>query len=177
VASWYGPGFHGHLTSNGERYDMHRLTAAHRTLPLGSIALVRSLSNGRTVTVRINDRGPFAKGRIIDLSYAAAQALGMIGEGTDRVELRVTGYQGRPGAIGVLTVQVASFEEQTNAWALAARLKADFSDVRIVPVLLPAGQRFRVQVGRFATEPQAQAVANELERRLGLETLVLRDDS
>src|SRR5438874_8216438 len=82
VASWYGPGFHGNRTANGERYDMHRLTAAHRTLPLGSVAQVRSLSNGRTVTVRINDRGPFARGRIIDLSLAAAEGLGMIGQGT-----------------------------------------------------------------------------------------------
>jgi rare lipoprotein A len=176
VASWYGPGFHGQLTSNGERYDMHLLTAAHRTLPLGSIAQVRSLTNDRTVTVRINDRGPFVKGRIIDLSLAAAQALGMIGEGTDQVELRVISYQGRPGAVGFLTVQVGSFAEQANAQALAARLKADFDDVRILTVALPAGKRYRVQVGRFATEPQAQAVADQIDKRLRLDSLVLRDD-
>ncbi|OLC01468.1 MAG: hypothetical protein AUH35_00275 [Nitrospirae bacterium 13_1_40CM_62_7] len=121
VASWYGPGFHGNRTANGEQYDMHRLTAAHRTLPLGSVAQVRSLSNGRTVTVRINDRGPFARGRIIDLSLAAAEGLGMIGQGTDRGEMRVIGYQGRPGAFGSLRVQVASFAERLNAQALAGR--------------------------------------------------------
>src|SRR5262245_16837444 len=70
VASWYGPGFHGDKTANGERYDMHKLTAAHRTLPLGAVATVRSLTTGRQVTVRINDRGPFARGRILDLSLA-----------------------------------------------------------------------------------------------------------
>ena len=73
-ASWYGPGFHGNRTANGEVYDMHKLTAAHRTLPLGSVAVVRSLTTGRQVTVRINDRGPFARGRILDLSLASAQA-------------------------------------------------------------------------------------------------------
>src|SRR5512138_795071 len=84
TASWYGPGFHGNRTANGERYDMHKLTAAHRTLPLGSIAVVRSVSTGRKVTVRINDRGPFAKGRVLDLSLAGAEAIGMIGNGTDQ---------------------------------------------------------------------------------------------
>lgn len=95
IASWYGPGFHGNKTANGERYDVHQLTAAHRTLPLGSIAVVRSMSSGREVTVRINDRGPFAKGRVLDLSLAGAQALGMTGAGTDQIELRVVGYQRR----------------------------------------------------------------------------------
>ena len=83
-ASWYGPGFHGNRTANGEVYDMHKLTAAHRTLPLGSVAVVRSLSTGRQVTVRINDRGP-GYGRSIDLSEAAARALGMRHKGLARV--------------------------------------------------------------------------------------------
>lgn len=177
VASWYGPGFHGQKTSNGERYDMHRFTAAHRTLPLGSIVQVRSLTNGRTVTVRINDRGPFAKGRILDLSYAAAQSLGMIGEGTDQVELKVTAYQGHPGALGVLTVQVASFAEQANAQALAGRLKERYEHVRIMAVELPVGRRYRVQVGQFTSEQQAEAVAKRLDSQYHLESLVMRDDS
>jgi len=103
VASWYGPGFHGNKTANGERYDMHKLTAAHRTLPLGSIAVVRSVSTGRRVTVRINDRGPFAKGRVLDLSLAGAEAIGMTGNGTDQIELQVVGYQARPEGMGVLS--------------------------------------------------------------------------
>lgn len=87
VASWYGGEFHGRSTANGERYDMHRLTAAHKTLPFGTVVEVRNLDNGRSVRVRINDRGPFVRGRIIDLSYAAAREIEMIGPGTARVEL------------------------------------------------------------------------------------------
>jgi rare lipoprotein A len=177
VASWYGPGFHGNRTANGERYDMHRLTAAHRTLPLGSVAQVRSLSNGRTVTVRINDRGPFARGRIIDLSLAAAEGLGMIGQGTDRVEMRVIGYQGRPGGFGALRVQVASFAERINAQALAGKLREEYPDIRIEVVELSDGRRYRVHVGRFASERQAQAVADRIESQLQVEPLVVRDDT
>lgn len=87
TASWYGPGFHGHRTSNGERYDQHDLTAAHRSLPFGSNIRVTNMDNGKAVVVRINDRGPFVRGRIIDLSKAAAQRIDMLGTGTARVEL------------------------------------------------------------------------------------------
>lgn len=177
VASWYGPGFHGRKTANGETYDMHQLTAAHRTLPLGSVVQVRSLTNGRTVTVRVNDRGPFARNRILDLSQAGAQALDMVGRGTDQVEIRVVAYQGRPGAMGYLRVQVASFAEQVNAQALANRLRGAYSDVRIETVELPGGRRYRVQVGRFTSEEQAEAVANRLEAQFQVEPLVIRDDT
>lgn len=177
VASWYGPGFHGNRTANGERFDMHRLTAAHRTLPLGAMVRVRSLSTGRTVTVRINDRGPFSKGRIIDLSRAAAQRLGITGPGTDHVELRVVGYEGRAGALGYLRVQVASFAERTNAQALADRLRGSYPEVRIQTVDLEDGRRYRVLVGQFVSEPQAQTVAERIGSQFDLEPLVLRDDT
>ncbi|MGH8831835.1 MAG: septal ring lytic transglycosylase RlpA family protein [Polaromonas sp.] len=88
-ASWYGPRFHGRRTANGERYDMHALTAAHKTLPFGTLVRVRSLVTGREVDVRINDRGPFGPGRVIDLSRAAAEALGMLGLGVKEVLLLV----------------------------------------------------------------------------------------
>lgn len=88
-ASWYGPGFHGRRTASGERYDMHALTAAHRTLPFGTLVRVHSLVNGREVEVRITDRGPYSHGRIIDLSRAAAQALDMLGLGFKEVVLMV----------------------------------------------------------------------------------------
>jgi rare lipoprotein A len=87
VASWYGLPFHGRRTANGERFDMNALTAAHKTLPFGTLVKVRSLVNGREVVVRINDRGPFTPGRIIDLSHAAAKAIGLLGIGTKRVSL------------------------------------------------------------------------------------------
>lgn len=89
AASWYGPGFHGRLTASGERYDMHALTAAHRTLPFGTMVRVHSLVNGRDVDLRITDRGPFSRNRIIDVSRAAAAELGMLGLGFKEVVLLV----------------------------------------------------------------------------------------
>ncbi|TFZ07242.1 septal ring lytic transglycosylase RlpA family protein [Ramlibacter henchirensis] len=89
IASWYGLPFHGRRTASGERFDMTAMTAAHPTLPFGTHVKVRSLENGREVTVRINDRGPFTKGRIIDLSHAAARAIGLLSRGTKAVSLSV----------------------------------------------------------------------------------------
>ncbi len=89
IASWYGPGFHGRRTASGEIYNMYAYTAAHRTLPLGTYVRVINLENGKSVVVRINDRGPFKKGRIIDLSYAAAKKIGMLEKGTARVRLEI----------------------------------------------------------------------------------------
>jgi len=90
-ASWYGKAHQGELTASGERFDMHALTAAHRTLPFGTIVRVTHLKTGKSVNVRINDRGPFRSGRIIDLSYEAARRLGIVARGTARVELTVIG--------------------------------------------------------------------------------------
>lgn len=177
MASWYGPGFHGNKTANGERYDMHKLTAAHRTLPLGSIALIRSASTGREVTVRINDRGPFAKGRVLDLSYAGAQRLGMLGHGTDQIELRVIGFQGRTSEMGFLRVQIGSFAEQRNAALLLERAQLVYPGGRIQVVDLPHGKRYRVQVGEFRTENQATSAAARLETDLAVESFVFRDDN
>ncbi|TKB66763.1 MAG: septal ring lytic transglycosylase RlpA family protein [Nitrospira sp.] len=177
MASWYGPGFHGNKTANGERYDMYKLTAAHRTLPLGSVALVHSLTSGRQVTVRINDRGPFARGRVLDLSLAGAQALGMVDNGTDQVELRVVDYNSRPEGMGVLRVQVGAFADLQNARALLAQVQRDFADGRIIQIDLQEGRRYRVQIGRFITEPEAQMAASRLDRTLNLQSLVVRDDS
>jgi len=177
MASWYGPGFHGNKTANGERYDMYKLTAAHRTLPLGSVAVVHSLTSGRQVTVRINDRGPFARGRVLDLSLAGAQALGMVSNGTDQVELRVVDYNSRPEGMGVLRVQVGAFADLQNARALFAQVQRDYADGRIIQIDLPEGRRYRVQIGRFLTEPEAQMAAGRLDRTLNLQSFVVRDDS
>ncbi len=176
MASWYGPGFHGNKTANGERYDMYKLTAAHRTLPLGAVAVVYSLTSGRHVTVRINDRGPFARGRILDLSLAGAQALGMVGNGTDQVELRVVSYNARPEGMGVLRVQVGAFTDLQNARSLFAQVQRDFPDGRISQVDLPEGRRYRVQIGRFMTEPEAQTAVTRLDRTFSLQSFVVRDD-
>ncbi len=176
-ASWYGPGFHGNKTANGERYDMHKLTAAHRTLPLGSVAVVRSLTSGRHVTVRINDRGPFARGRILDLSLAGAQVLQMVGNGTDRIELRVVGYVPRPEGMGMLRVQVGAFSDPQNAQRLFERVRAEYGGGRIVQADLVEGRLYRVQIGQFATEGEAQRAASRLENRYQLQPFVIRDDN
>ena len=176
VASWYGPGFHGNKTANGERYDMHKLTAAHRTLPLGSVATVRSLTSGRHITVRINDRGPFAKGRILDLSLAGAQALGMTGNGTDHIELKVVGYAGRPEGMGVLRIQVGAFAELHNAKMLLEQIKADYPGGRITQADLSEGRRYRVQIGQFSSEAEAQSAAARLDRKYSVQSFAVRDD-
>ncbi len=127
VASWYGPSFHGRLTSCGERYNQNELTAAHTILPFQTQVEVTNLHNGRTVVVRINDRGPFVKGRVIDLSRAAASRINMIGPGTARVRLRVlrgsselaTAEQARSGT-GTFYVQVGAFRNRGNVDAANA---------------------------------------------------------
>lgn len=98
TASWYGANHQGKRTASGEKFNMNALTAAHRTLPMGSMVKVKSLTTGKAVTVRINDRGPFAKGRIIDVSKAAAQKLGFIGRGTDKVEITVVSSPRKPAS-------------------------------------------------------------------------------
>jgi rare lipoprotein A len=121
VASWYGPKFHGRRTANGEIYDMHKLTAAHKTLPFGTRVLVTNLDNGATVVVRINDRGPFVKGRIIDLSKAAAERIDMIGTGTARVKIEK--YDPSAPRPAFYSIQVGAYAKVDNASAVIARLK------------------------------------------------------
>lgn len=98
MASWYGSNHQGKRTANGEKFNMNALTAAHKTLPMGSMVKVKSLTSGKSVTVRINDRGPFARGRIIDVSKAAAQKLGFLSRGTDRVEINVISSPRKPAS-------------------------------------------------------------------------------
>lgn len=93
IASWYGPGYQGRTTANGEMFDMEKMTAAHKTLPFGTVVEVRNVENGSTAVVRINDRGPFVKGRIIDLSRAAGERIGILGKGVAQVEIRLVSSQ------------------------------------------------------------------------------------
>ncbi|MEZ5314373.1 MAG: septal ring lytic transglycosylase RlpA family protein [Thermoanaerobaculia bacterium] len=155
VASWYGPNFHGRQTANGERYDMHQFTAAHRTLPFGTIVRVRNLSNGLTTEVRINDRGPFKKNRIIDLSNAAAAAIEMIGPGTAEVELRVLRVE---QVERHYVVQVGAFQELALAESLRARVASQFPQA----VVKSDEVWHRVQVGDFGD----RRAADDLRRRL-----------
>ena len=131
VASWYGPGFHANQTSNGERYDMYAMTAAHKTLPLPTWVEVTNLRNGRSITVRVNDRGPFKDGRIIDLSYSAAEKLDMLRDGTTFVEVRALAADAAPVEAVVaaesmqssqLFVQAGAFQTEANATSLLSKL-------------------------------------------------------
>ncbi len=156
---------------------MHRLTAAHKTLPMGSVVAVHSLTNGRHVTVRINDRGPFVKGRIIDLSHKAAEDLGMAVKGTDRVEIEVIDYRPHPSDVGLLRVQVGSFADREHALALKSDLEREYRPVRVVTVELDEGTHYRVLVGQFQSARRADALAEELSTEFDLETLVIRDNT
>ncbi len=157
LASWYGPGFQGRPTASGEIYDMHELTAAHRTLPFDTRVEVRNRHNGKSVTVRINDRGPFVRGRVIDLSYAAAQSIDLVGPGVAPVEIRVLG-----AAATGWVVQVGAFREPERAALLADRLRG-----RGDPVRVTAGEDgwHRVQVGPFERHKRARKLQRKLQRR------------
>lgn len=131
IASWYGPGFHAALTSNGERYDMYAMTAAHKTLPLPCYVQVTNLKNGKSVVVRVNDRGPFKEGRIIDLSYTAAAKLDMLKDGTTFVEVRALTPQGETVNATVaaesassMYIQAGAFSSAANATSLVERLRS-----------------------------------------------------
>ncbi|MFQ5802076.1 MAG: septal ring lytic transglycosylase RlpA family protein [Candidatus Methylomirabilales bacterium] len=164
VASWYGPKFHGRPTASGEVFDMHEISAAHRTLPLGSWVQVTNLENGRSIRVRVNDRGPFVEGRVIDLSYAAARALGMVKEGLAWVSvwpLQVPGARpvGRPRAY---TLQVGAFAAEGNAISLKTRLDELTSGAYISKSNVSGQIYYRVRVGNFDNREAAKRVALEV---------------
>jgi rare lipoprotein A len=170
VASWYGPGFHSGSTSSGELYDMYGVSAAHKTLPLPTYARVTNLRNGRSVVVRVNDRGPFVANRLIDLSYSAAAKLDMIREGTTLVEVRAL----TPGVPDVLTrsaesppptlyVQAGAFAERANAQRLLARLQG--AGLASAFVVAPADGRshlYRVRVGPVGSVAEFDQLAARL---------------
>ncbi|EAR07801.1 septal ring lytic transglycosylase RlpA family protein [Reinekea blandensis] len=141
IASWYGAKFHGHSTSNGETFDMNLISAAHKTLPLPSWVRVTNLDNGRSINVRVNDRGPFHDGRIIDLSYAAAVKLGYHDKGTARV--RVEALTDQVLDTASYYVQVGAFSQQDSAIRLKQRLSADLRD----RVAVYHDQFYRVRIG------------------------------
>jgi rare lipoprotein A len=174
VASWYGDPFNGHRTSNGEIYDMHLFTAAHRTLPFNAMIRVTNLSNGMQTDVRINDRGPFVANRVIDLSLSAAQAIGMVGPGTASVRLEMV--SGPSLQSGFFAVQVGAFTVEANAEKLRAQLLARYSPVAVVTYDSPSGSFYRVRVGRAPTEDAAQKIAVQLQSEQ-FTTFVVRLDN
>ncbi|MFU8856955.1 MAG: septal ring lytic transglycosylase RlpA family protein [Deferrisomatales bacterium] len=180
LASWYGPGFHGRRTSSGETYDMHARTAAHKLLPLGTTVRVTRLDDGRQVTARINDRGPFVKGRVIDLSYALARELGMLREGVVRVRVEaLSGPRGMPapppGLMGPFAWQVGAFAVAANAEDLARALGRSYAEVTVEPYDRGDAVLQRVWVGRYDSPDQAQRDGARLSDR-GLQPILVRRD-
>ena len=169
-ASWYGKDFHGRKTANGETYNMYAISAAHKTLPFNTWVRVRNLENGRRLDVRINDRGPFVRGRIIDLSYGAAKKLGVVGPGTADVEVIALGTHSehRPRSddsrlnpkidyrYGNFTFQVGAFLERANAEQLKAQLAQKYQHVHIAAFDDGKSTYYRVRVGRFTNVDQAR---------------------
>ena len=195
VASWYGPGFHGNRTANGEIYDQYELTAAHPSLPLGTRVMVTNLENGRAVQVRVNDRGPFVDGRAIDLSYAAARTIGMVGPGTVRVRIEVLGPTiavaamplaappasppARPSPpaprdvlTGSYTVEVAALSDPDKAEHLRRVLAYRFPDAFVTPLAGTSGHYYRVRIGPY---PLRTAALERAERivRLGYPAIII----
>jgi len=177
-ASWYGKKFHGRPTASGEIYNMYRKSAAHKTLPMGTYVRVLNLSNKKDLVVRINDRGPFVKGRIIDLSYGAAKTIGLIGPGVTRVKIAALGKQvgtlkspqgikpvveTRDLNVGDFTIQVGAFKSKKNALKLMDRLKVIFNYVDVeVHNGRKLGTIYRVRVSKSKTLTKA----GEIEKRL-----------
>lgn len=176
-ASWYGGKFHGRRTSSGEVYNMYQLTAAHRTLPMGTRVMVTHLKNRRSVMVTINDRGPFVKGRIIDLSYAAARGLEMAEEGVARVRVEILDKRlplPHP-AEGPFTVQVGSFIQRSNAVRLMEELKKVHGGVHITVLKTSEAKYYRVRLGRFNKREEAYKFAVRLAKK-GYATFIAKTE-
>ena len=177
IASWYGPKFHGRRTSSGETYDMHKMTAAHKTLPLPTYVSVRNLVTGKEIVVRVNDRGPFHGDRIIDLSYAAATTLGIVRRGTGPVEVRAleagtpvrSAARPWPSEPPRLFVQAGAFRAATNAAKLRTRLAAASGlPVRVRRAMSDGRAMYRVWLGPVSNVEEAGEVSDALAL-LGIE--------
>ncbi len=163
LASWYGKKFHGRKTSNGEIYDMYAMTAAHKTLPLGTHVRVTNLSNNKEIVVRINDRGPFVRSRIIDLSYTGAKKLGIVGPGTAPVKIVALGALNAASSgsdasylpmnyyAGKFTFQIGAFKDLKNAEKLVAKLNKKYKNAHISPLKINGETFYRVRVGKYST--------------------------
>ncbi len=178
VASWYGTKFHGRPTSSGEVYNMHAMTAAHKTLPIPVYVHVKNLDNGRSIVVRVNDRGPFIDGRIIDLSYAAAKKLGVDGPGTANVEISALGPgESKPSSVVrsipltdeadtsiPLYIQMGSFADPVNASNLVQNLRnANESTAQVSRLQTDNGPFYRVRVGPLYDIDEANAIVRRLK--------------
>ncbi len=172
IASWYGVPFHGRRTANGETFDMEKRTAAHRTLPFDTIVRVTNLKNGRQTDVRINDRGPFVEGRILDLSLAAARALDMVVDGV--VPVRIEVLDGPHELASFYAVQVGAFRSHENALQFQRRLESRYQPIFVQAFDSPAGTLYRVRIGRLPSPDAARELAARIGQQEGLPAFVVR---
>jgi rare lipoprotein A len=202
IASWYGRKFHGQKTSTGEVYDMYAMTAAHPTMPLPSYARVTNPANGRSVVVRVNDRGPFLHGRVIDLSYAAAHRLGIAQNGSGEVEVeailpadvRVAGVPlppvatapavgpgvivapaetSAPAAGGGFVVQLGAFANFANAQSFLAHVQNQTRTAQVEARVRQAGGMYRVYIGPYADRDEARRAADRIQSAFGFQGMVV----
>jgi rare lipoprotein A len=175
LASWYGHPYHGRAAANGEIYDMEKMTAAHRTLPFGTFVRVTNLGNGKSVDVRVIDRGPFVAGRIIDLSHAAAEAIDMIGPGVAQVRVDILSVQVVAPAENWYAIQAGAFQDKERAERLRESMERQYGSARLVlrrgyPAL------WRVLVGKVHTEDAANTLAEQVRREVGTGFVVRLDE-
>jgi len=169
VASWYGEKFHGIKTANGETYNMYAMTAAHTTLPMPSIVQVTNLENGTSIRVRVNDRGPFVKSRLIDLSYAAAKALGVIKHGTAKVRVQTlhTPNQAVLSQVGIRAeqpyVQIGAFGDKSNARGVMQQVNQRYEKASPKLHIQDAAGVYRVRIGPLASLQQAENVLRDVQ--------------
>lgn len=166
IASWYGIEEHKNRAASGEVFDKDELTAAHKTLPMDTIVRVTNLENGKDVIVRVNDRGPFVGNRIIDLSYAAAKEVDMIGPGTVQVKVEVISTPHRKGDYfsGKYVVQVGSFKSKSNAENLKEKLSSDFSNVDVYEYTINNNTYYRVRLAGYNTKSDAEHEYKKLKK-------------
>lgn len=165
MASWYGPKFHGRTTSSGQIYNMYEMTAAHRVLPMNTKVRVTNLENGKVVNLIINDRGPFARDRIIDLSFAAAREVDMIGPGTARVRVEAVGSVPRDQMSGTFYIQVGSFSSRENALMLREKMREKgYQETRLQEFSINGQHVWRVQAGKLNNLQEAEDARSKLTR-------------
>lgn len=174
MASWYGPGFHGKLTANGEVYNQHDLTAAHRTLPLGTRVMVTNANTNQAIEVRINDRGPYVGDRLIDLSYAAARSIGVYGPGVAPVRLEVLASV-TPVLSVAYAVQLGSYADASQASALKSRMTGRYPDVYISPMDTGLKRYYLVRLGPFTRREEALSRAEDIAQT-GMQVIVVEED-
>jgi rare lipoprotein A len=172
-ASWYGRRFHGNKTSSGERYDMYAMTAAHPTLPIPSYVRVTSLENGRSVVVRINDRGPFHAGRIIDLSYTAAYKLGFVTSGGAEVQVEAMLPWQPAQQAGTVYLQLGAFSTREGAESFRTLLAQQLAWLEEAVQVLALGPLWRLHLGPYTSSEQARGVAERIEAELRIRPFVV----